>query len=147
MTVPLTGPGLTEVTVDCPWSMFRMFPARTPGLNVELKLSGPLKTDVDVVGVVKPPITVTAPTIFEVPETFALVMTVVAKLEVPEMFELFIKVAAKLEVPETFALVMKVEPKLEVPETFALEMKVELKFDVLETLSVVAVTKGTVKVL
>ena len=108
-----------------------MFPASTPGLNVELKLSGPLKTDVDVVGVVNPPITVTAPTKFEVPETFAFVMTVVAKLDVPETFELLMTVAPKLDVPETFALVMKVDPKLDVPETFR----------------VVADTKGTVKVL
>jgi hypothetical protein len=43
-----------------------MFPARIPGLNVELKLSGPLKTDVDVVAVVNPPDIVTAPAMFAV---------------------------------------------------------------------------------
>ena len=131
LTVPLTGPGLTEETDDDPWRMFRMLPASTPGLNVELKLRGPLKTDVDVEGVVNPPITVTAPTIFEVPDTFALVITVAAKLDVPETFELFMKVAAKLDVPDTFALVMKVPPKL----------------DVLKTFRVVETTKGTVSVL
>jgi hypothetical protein len=111
--------------------MFRIFPASTPGLNVELKLSGPLKTDVDVEGVVNPPITVTAPTMFEVPDVFELLMTVAPKLDVPETFALVMTVAPKLDVPETFALVMTVAPKLDVPETF----------------KVVETTKGTVSVL
>jgi hypothetical protein len=129
--VPFTGPGETEETDDFPWRMFRMFPASTPGLNVELKLSGPLKMDVDVEGVVNPPITVTAPTMFEVPDILAVLTKVVAKLDVPEMFALVMKVAPKLDVPETFALVMTVAPKL----------------DVLETFKVVETTKGTVSVL
>jgi hypothetical protein len=124
-----------------------MFPASIPGLNVELKLSGPLKTDVDVEGVVNPPITVTAPTMFEVPDILAVLTKVVAKLDVPEMFALVMKVVAKLDVPEMFALVMKVAPKLDVPDTFAFVIRVVAKLDVLETFKVVATTKGTVSVL